>query len=479
MKPHLFYIAILFTAPVFANTPEPNIPDKTDIYQPMPEPQKLADTPPKDAAQQMALDVSEQDLLNNPPLLQQALYASVLNNHVNAIALLLPLYEQLPSEYHAGSNNEMLLLLARASLAKENGKHLDAIGFYKKALAQDPNIHAARFALAQSFFNDKQYRHAKAEFDKLKDTPNLPQEIQVAIGYYLGAIDKKDDWQISISGNYTQDKNITNSPDYKTVNFGYGEWTLPKQESAQGLSYQLSASKDIHLDGRWHTKSEFDLYGKWYWDNHDYDDMTVRASSGLSYQTAKHELAITPYFERRIYADNGYSREMGVRGEISTHLTNRHRLRLFGEYGNEDYDDRPRLDGHRRQAGASWLWLQNSKQYWTLSADFSHKDAHDLSEAYYRRSLRLGWVHSWGNTNTALSLSVARRHFTDPKVMFLVPTIHRKDMEYHTSLSIWDNRISFWGITPRLVGTYQRVDSNHPFYDYDKHHVFVQLSKSF
>lgn len=471
---------MLLPTALFASTVEPNIPDKTDpVYQPVPAPQTLATQDSPASTDEEAVHVSEQDLLSNPPLLQQALYASVLNNHVNAIALLLPLYEQLPSEYHTGSDNELLLILARASLAKESGNYRRAIDLYEQALNKDPDIHAGRFALAQSLYHDKQYRRALAEFNELKNTPNLPSEVQATIEQYLTAIDKQDDWQISLSGNYTQDKNITNSPDYDSINFGYGTWTLPKRQSAQGLSYQLSANKDIHLGNRWHSKSEFDVYGKWYWDNHDYDDMTVRASSGLSYQSSKSEITVMPYFERRIYGDNGYSREVGVRGEFTTQLTNRHRLQLTSEYGNEDYDDRPRLDGHRRQIGASWLWLQNSKQYWTLSADFNHKDAHDLSEAYYRRSMRLGWVKSWGNTNTALSVGVARRHFVEPKTMFLLPTIHRKDMEYQTSLSVWDNRIHFWGMTPRLVGTYQRVDSNHPFYDYDKSHVFVQFSKNF
>ena len=40
-------------------------------------------------------------------------------------------------------------------------------------------------------------------------------------------------------------------------------------------------------------------------------------------------------------------------------------------------------------------------------------------------------------------------------------------------------KLQFAGITPQLVATWQRVNSNHFFYPYRKGNVFIQFGRSF
>jgi len=47
---------------------------------------------------------------------------------------------------------------------------------------------------------------------------------------------------------------------------------------------------------------ELDASGKYYWNNKKYNELNVRAGVGLGYQTARFEISLTPFTEKRWYA---------------------------------------------------------------------------------------------------------------------------------------------------------------------------------
>ena len=82
----------------------------------------------------------------------------------------------------------------------------------------------------------------------------------------------------------------------------------------------------------------------------------------------------------------------------------------------------------------------------------------------------------WGKGfGTALSAGYGRRRY-DAADFF---RIRRDDKEYSASLSLWHNRLSLWGVTPRLVTVWQKTTSNHPLYGYRKANAYLQIGKSF
>ena len=57
--------------------------------------------------------------------------------------------------------------------------------------------------------------------------------------------------------------------------------------------------------------------------------------------------------------------------------------------------------------------------------------------------------------------------------------IDREDKEYNANLSVWHRGVHFFGITPRLVFSYSKIDSNNRFYSYDTSKVYMDFTKTF
>ena len=68
--------------------------------------------------------------------------------------------------------------------------------------------------------------------------------------------------------------------------------------------------------------------GKYYWDNKKYNEFNARAGVGLGYQTARLEVSLMPFTEKRWYAGGSsggkamkqYSKNSGARLDLSNWL---------------------------------------------------------------------------------------------------------------------------------------------------------------
>ncbi|OOF47348.1 surface lipoprotein assembly modifier [Rodentibacter trehalosifermentans] len=77
-------------------------------------------------------------------------------------------------------------------------------------------------------------------------------------------------------------------------------------QTAHGIAYSLSLGKDFNLGNRYYLAFENELFGKSYWDNHDYDDIYNRTSLGVRYKTAQSTLSLLPFYEKRWYGGESY-----------------------------------------------------------------------------------------------------------------------------------------------------------------------------
>lgn len=417
--------------------------------------------------------LSEQDLLANPPLLYRALSSSVVFNNIVAIRQLLPLYLSLPSKQQV--NDALLVESAKAALALADGQYQQAVHHYRQVLAINPNLPTMRLLLAQALFHDYQNDAAQDQFIRLRSEPNLPAHIVQLIESYQTALNERQQWRISGGISYIQDNNVNNAANatLKTTN---GYWRSPKPERAQGLSYHVHAERDWAIKHHFALRTGVQLSGKFYWNNHSYDDLSTRINIGGVYKTARTEFAVLPYFERRWYGTEPYSREQGLRGEWSYWLSPRNKTLLAIEKGHAQYDHRNYLNGNNLTVSGSWLFLQKPTQYWIMGADYSRKNAQDNSLAFERQALRLGWTREWKwGLSSSVYTTMASHRYQHADIF----NIQRHDKELSASLSLWHRNIHFWGITPRLVGTYHKNRSNNPLYQYQKNNVFMQFNKVF
>ncbi len=435
------------------------------------------ESPPAPAAPKDGrLNMSREELLRQPELLQQALSYAVLTNNSEGVALLLPIYLDTPEPHDA-----LLVALAQAIVARAEGNYHRAISLYRAALDANPDMPPVRLALAQSLFENMADKDARQEFERFQQTPDLPPELKQLGDRYLQALDKRDRWSFYGSVNYIRDSNVNNSNNRKGTNWSRSD----TPESAQGFAYRLGAARDWNLHGNLYWRLGLDNYGWFYWDNHKYDFHVARVVVGPAYKTARAEASVTPYFERQwAGADyvrtrtRKYLRESGVRAEWQYWLTPRHKVLTALELGEQRHNIRHHLDGDSYTASGTWLYVRKPTQYFTFGADWSRKSAERYPMySYIRKGIRVGWTQQWGwGLTTSALLGAGLRDYDAP--WWGHPAL-RQDRELNASVVLSHRKIRFGGITPQLVGVWQRTNSNNPLFSFSKGNVFIQLGKSF
>lgn len=418
--------------------------------------------------------LNETQLLAQPALLYRALQSALMLKNTENIRVLLPLYQRLPPPH-----DTILITLCQAMLHHTDGQYDQAITLYRQALASNPEMPSVRFDLAQALFTNHQNEAARDQFIRLRSDTTMPDWVRNSIENYLNELDKRTTWQFYGSINYTQDNNINNSGE--AFRLGSGTVRPAPPESAHGLNYRFGAERDWPIHNQWHIRTNLSIDGKLYWDNHPYDDLAIRTEIGPVYQSARTEAAILPYFERRWYGTEPYNRETGIRNIWRHWIAPNHQLNLTAEWGKLHHDTdhhpgRARFDGQSSVISAAWFYIQNPRQYWLLATSYSRRKARDTSQSYTRNSIRIGWTREWSyGLSTSLTAEAAHRQY-DTENLF---RIRVNQNEYNASLTLWHRRLHFWGITPRLVGTWQKYQGNYPINNHSKANAFIQLSKTF
>ena len=250
------------------------------------------------------------------------------------------------------------------------------------------------------------------------------------------------------------------------------------------MSYYFGAEKKWSLPNQLFAKFVLDGQGKYYWDNKKYSEFNARIGAGLGYQTANSEFSLLPFTERRWYSGGSsgsdamkqYSKNSGVRVDMSHWLNKSWQISTALEYGEQRYVTRKHLNGNNYLWSNTLLFLPYSGQYWFVGADYNRENTRDLDNAYQRKNVRLGWVQEWPfGISSRLSVAYARRTYKDVDLL----GIRQKNNEYQTNVTLWHRNVYFWGITPKLTWSYQKNDSNHPFYRYDKNRIYLEMSKTF
>ena len=171
-----------------------------------------------------------------------------------------------------------------------------------------------------------------------------------------------------------------------------------------------------------------------------------------------------------------YSKNSGARLDLSNWLNEKWQISTALEYGEQRYETRRHLNGNNYLASATLLYLAKSGQYWFGGVDYNRENTRDLDNAYQRKNVRLGWGQEWkAGISTRLILNYAQRAYKEKDLI----GIRQKNKEYASVFTIWHRNFHIWGITPKLSWSYQKVTSNHPFYEYDKNRIYLEISKTF
>lgn len=405
-------------------------------------------------------------------LIAQALDVAIASEQIDDITFLLERYTQLP----VAQQDSQLVLFAQALVWRHKGQYHRAIKAYRKMLAVNPDLQPVRMALAISLFENSQDTAALDQFRKLQSQSDVPPEVSSQINFFIEALQARQSWQVSMSGQYLNDGNINNAPDDRIIPWGNGQLVLPEKESAEGIGYQLGIHKTHPLSDGWHAQIGLQASGKQYWDNQQYTNATVRGEIGFGYQNSRSSVSVLPFYEKRWFGKAPFSETAGLKVEASHWLHPQWQISGFGEVGRLSHEQRTFLDGQITKGSLTALYRASPRQHWFIGVDTSRASAEDSSESNKHVGLRLGWGQEWQHGfSTQLQVSAGRKDFDSVGVFNIV----RQDEEYSANASLWRRDWHFKGITPKLTWNWNKTHSNQPFHNVDKHQVFVEMSKNF
>ena len=422
-------------------------------------------------------------LQENPQLIESFLSENIYQLTAEQLLTLIKIYQTVPKY------NERLFLFAQGRIAFLQQDYAEATRLYRLVLSENPTLNPVRIELALALFYQKQDRAAQMQFEKAKSEANLPEPTRQFIDEYLNALKARQDWKIDLSFHYLRDKNVNNAADDKQIALS-NRATLTKSEkmrpqSAHGLAYHLGISRDFNLVDSHYLSVSNKLWGKNYWDNHEYDDISNRTLIGYAYKTAIQTRKIGPFYERRWYGNHRYRWNNGALLEYTHWLTPNLQLSHTLEMAKQHYFAERVLDGNLKLFSSTLIWQPNAKQFFYLGGDFIAERTQVKQYASDSQGIRLGWGQEWGGgISSQLGLSVVKRQYKDTAKLGNLDIFSfkksRSDHIYSANMTFWKRDWHFGGITPKLQLSWKKQESNIPqMYSYQQKNITLIFESTF
>ena len=469
MKQAFSALALGVSLPVLANTVPVAIPQPA--AEPIPRDLPAPDAADMPAARPQRLEVSMEDLRQDPELFARVLDQAVISGNGEAIRELLPEYQQLPPAVR----DEQLIRFAQAALASAEGDNKGAIALYREMIAADPSLQPVRLQMALALMQDRQDEAAYDQLERLR-AEELPPEIVHLVDQAMETLRARRSWSFNANFYYHHEPNINSAPKQREMAWGNGTLSFPEQRSANGIYLGMDAEKRFPLSGNLYATLSPSANIDYYWDAKDYNDFRLRLGGGVGYQDSRLDVSIEPYVSRRMYGDKGYSTTIGSTLGAHYWATPKVRLSASTDINRTTHDEREHLDGNRYFVGLNTLYIHKPTTYFFGGINAYDSNAQDPSDAFVRYGLSLGWGQEWPHgVSSRSSLSYGRRLY-DGADFF---GIERKDHEYGVNVALWNRNWHFWGLTPKLNVEWSKTNSNHFYYSKDSINAYIEISKTF
>ena len=418
--------------------------------------------------------MNDAELIKQPELLLRFLNQALDRHDWHGVGIFLPLYEQ------TAHPDQTQIEYAKAGLARAAGHYVQSILTYRNIVSRLPELTPVRLELATTLFDDRDNEAALFQFEKVRAS-KPPTEILSTVDRYVSAIRQRSAWHFNGGLNYISDSNINNASNDKYVKIGnfYFERTsdsLP--QSGQGLSYFANMGRDLPVADQRSVTLGLSILGKNYWNNHPYDDLQARLSTGYKWQNARQLFSLTPFFQVRRFANSPYSKTIGLRSEWSYQLSNHWQVAFAAEYDRQRYTQREFLNGHSIFGSISANYVPSASLTFFGGVDAMKDNTNKAHESSVRQAFRAGVSYDlpWWNISIQAQANYAKRRFKDAPSIF---GIRRLDTEREYSLSVWHRRLYFWGLTPKLNYVHNQTSSNVSLYNYRKNRIYLSLDSRF
>ena len=466
----------LFLASVFLEArQEVVIPESAQTADETSIGQNLSITPSPTTQKKSSIEINDSDLVADVALFSKVLDAMIERQAWDVVAHLVELYST------TEGRDEQLLLYARSRLAHNMRQYPKAIEGYRQMLDVSPNLAPVRLYLVQALYENKEYEAASFQLEKLKATPNLPRQIVNILDQFTLGIQKKNDFQWSLSINYINDNNINETSDDKYIYFGKFKFerdkdSLPKSD--QGIGYRLWGQKNFNFKDNHSLVASLNLNGKSYKEYSEYNDLLVRLSLGYQWQDAIKRYTLVPFVQKRFFGNSPYSKTWGLSLQNFYQWSRKFQTSTTIEMAKNSYDKRKFLDGWYMFGSLGLSYAPVATTMFFGGFDIYTNHTEEMSESFDRLGVRLGVANDFrfGKISTKFSTYYAKKEYEDAPNLF---GKQRKDSEYIQSLTLWKRDWHFKGVMPKLNLEHTKVKSNINIFAFDKSRVFFSFDKRF
>lgn len=420
------------------------------------------------------IELNDEDLKSNIQLTAAFLDEALENNNWELVEHLIKIYSEFEKK------DEILLHFAQARLNHSKENYRLAIKQYEKALVFDSNLSPVRLYLVQALIENKEYEKAKTNISKIKEDKNLPNDILKIIENYNLHLKDVHSLKTNVYVNYISDKNINETSNDKYIKIGNKLFERSKDnlpQKGKGFAYGLSLEKKFNIIDNHNIRTSFQDFGKYYYNNKDYNDNISRFNFGYNYEDGTKNINILPFFQKRIFGNKSYSKTYGVLFNNDFSLNKDLNISPLFEYGKISHKKSDFLDAYYYFTSFGLNYILNDKTILFTNYSFYDYHAKDKSESFDRNGIKFGFYRTLPYDIILKSdITFAKKLYRNDENMF---NIKRDDNETLFNNSIWHRNLQIFSLTPKINFEYEKIKSNTNIYSYKKTRYYLSLEKSF
>ncbi|MFA0712081.1 surface lipoprotein assembly modifier [Vibrio splendidus] len=401
------------------------------------------------------------------------------------------LAQQLLSHYQLFDNADPLLIhYVRGGIYRSQGDLKRAQEEYTQLITLQPNFMPAQLELARVLFENHNNSESLELFEQIEASlpSNNPrtQGVQRTIDVFSSALKARDDWGGSISFGPSFNDNLNSSSESYTclVHSDIGQCIIdrvtPKKQQAFGIDYEASLNKRTSLTGHHGVSFSGLTYGTRYSGHDEYDEQTVKASFGYSYQSQRDRVSFAPQFEFNTFAGKSLYLSSGIKLDWFKTVNKQSAFKFETKADYQNYQP-GKLDYQSDwQFSTLFTYWYQLPDKWLLfgGLDWTDKRNDQQVHAYTLSGVRLGVnknVSTW--LDVSLFASLRDRRYQDFSALL---GDKRNDREQNYTLVIHSPSIQYLGVSPTLSWTHKRVKSNIDWlYTYQQNEIGLKLTKRF
>ena len=382
----------------------------------------------------------------------------------------------------------------RGLLAQARGDYLLAAEIFQRILVDQPGLFRVRLELARALFSAQRDSAAQRHFERVLDA-HPPDVVARNIQRFLDTMRRRRAWRTNFAFLLLPDSNVNRAPSTRIVNIGGLPFRLSdaaQEKSGVGAYLSLGGQYRWPLgrgdngpqrdDGQRTSQARWRLLTSAQLSRRDYpgralDDTNLEFTVGPRRLFSNGEAGAALFGNWRYYGKDPYSRETGLRLDVSRLLTPRDHLLAHLEASRLEHDADKTRDGPQYTYGLQWrhgLHATRNMRMW-----FRYR---------YERT-RVGWMRNrapnlgagyYHDFSRGISIGVeAQAIFSDFEQKHPIFAIKRRDRTWVGTIRLGKRDFKFFGLTPALSLTHIRSDSTIEFYRYRRNLMEIGLRRVF